>query len=136
MRASIRRIDLTQQPARVDVWPSMDWLSGEIDEVPPAIAPRGRSGLWTAMANAVARARQASAPTDSSDPVASDSHRDLFDEVSLVDDGAEVIDLATEAPHLAYLARVAAGGDGTFGEDGTYEADVIVFDGPRWRAER
>jgi hypothetical protein len=116
MRASIRRIDLTQQPAQVDVWPSMDWLSGDLDAPSEAPrGPRGRGGLWTAMANAVARARETSEPG----PV-----KDLFDR-------GEIIDLAVEAPHLAYLARVAAGSEGRVAEDGGYEADVIVFDGYR-----
>ena len=126
MRASIRRIDLTQQPAKVDVWPSMDWLSGDVEEPTPAVGPRGRGGLWTAMANAVARARQA-APAESAN--------DLFAVgADLRSEPAEVIDLAVQAPHLAYLARVAAGVEGTLGDDGSYEADVIVFDGPRPRA--
>jgi hypothetical protein len=125
MRASIRRIDLTQQPARVDAWPSMDWLSGDVAEPVPAVGPRGRGGLWTAMANAVARARQAS-PADSAN--------DLFAVgADLRPEPTQVIDLAVQAPHLAYLARVAAGIEGTLGDDGTYEADVIVFDGPRPR---
>ncbi len=78
------------------------------------------------MANAVARARQAS-PADSAN--------DLFAVgADLRPEPAEVIDLAVQAPHLAYLARVAAGVDGTLGDDGTYEADVIVFEGPRPRS--
>lgn len=113
MRASIRRIDLTQEPARVEAWPSLDWLSGEVIAAPRT--PRGRGGLWTAMASAVARAREASCPT----PVAE----------LRVEEHAQVIDLAREAPHLAYLERVAAGNQGLVDEDGLYEADVIVFDG-------
>ncbi len=121
MRASIRRIDLTEHPAKVEAWPSMDWLSGEIADPGPR-TPRGRGGLWTAMASAVARAREASGPT----PVT-----DLREPA-----GAQVIDLAVEAPHLAYLARVAAGTPGQVGDDGSYEADVIVFDSPRYDTER
>ncbi len=61
-----------------------------------------------------------------------DSANDLFAVgADLRPEPAEVIDLAVQAPHLAYLARVAAGVEGTLGDDGTYEADVIVFDGPR-----
>ena len=44
---------------------------------------------------------------------------------------AEVIDLAVEAPHLAYLARVAALAPTT-----GYEADVIVFDSAPLRRRR
>jgi len=122
MRASIRRIDLTQDPAKVDVWPSMDWLSG--DEQPtPLVGPRGRGGLWTAMANAVARARQAS-PAESAN--------DLFAVgADLRAESGQVIDLAVQAPHLAYLARVAAGAERSSEGDG--DAEVIVFDGPRPR---
>ena len=125
MRASIRRIDLTQQPARVDVWPSVDWLAvpDEAPEPRRIQGPRGRGGLWAAMASAVARAREAS--TADTDP-AELGGLGTLDEPHA---SAEVIDLAVEAPHLAYLARVAAGTD-----DG-YEADVIVFDPPRFDAE-
>ncbi len=133
MRASIRRIDLTQQPAEVDVWPSMDWLSADVSEPSPAVGPRGRGGLWTAMANAVARARQAAPADSATDLFAEDRSQPVAD---LRSEPAEVIDLARQAPHLAYLARVAAGVEGTLGEDGTYEADVIVFDGPRTPADQ
>jgi hypothetical protein len=96
MQPSISRIDLTQSPASIDAWPSIDWLTDDADggrESEPATAdrvpgPHGRGGLWAAMANAVARAREASTAT-------ARSH------------SGEVIDLVAEAPHLAYLARVA-----------------------------
>jgi len=127
MRASIRRIDLTQQPAGVDVWPSVDWLAGDVEaddnQARRVAGPRGRGGLWAAMASAVARAREAS--TADTDP-------EELEDLGTMDEPyptAEVIDLAVEAPHLAYLARVAAGTD-----DG-FEADVIVFDPPRFDAE-
>jgi hypothetical protein len=121
MRASIRRIDLTQSPAVVDAWPSVDWLSSEPDSTgaAPLPGPRGRGGLWAAMASAVARAREAS--TSSLDE--SDSS------VSTSAGHAEVIDLVTEAPHLAYLARVACNAEG---EDDDV-ADVIDFDAGRAR---
>jgi hypothetical protein len=112
MRASIRRIDLTQTPAEVDVWPSIDWLTEDVETVVPS-APRGRGGLWDAMASAVARAREASATED-------------------FGDGAGVIDLAVEAPHLAYLARVACDNQ----RDDEDIADVIDFDGLRARDRR
>ena len=121
MRASIRRIDLTTSPATVDVWPSIDWLAGGTDETPGATmegeacaGPRGRGGLWAAMASAVARAREASS-TDA-DRIAGQAD-------------AEVIDLMPEAPHLAYLASVATGTEHDEAED----ADVIHFDDHRSR---
>ena len=117
MRASIRRIDLTQTPATVEAWPSIDWLSQEPDsttDTPPA-GPRGRGGLWAAMASAVARAREASASgTDADAPDAAA-------------EPAEVIDLVAEAPHLAYLARVAC----TSEREDDDVADVIDFDAAR-----
>jgi hypothetical protein len=116
MRASIRRIDLTTSPATVDVWPSIDWLARSTDETPGATmedeacaGPRGRGGLWAAMANAVARAREAST---------ADAYGD-----------ADVIDLMPDAPHLAYLASVATGTEHDEAED----ADVIRFDDRRSR---
>ena len=117
MRASIRRIDLTQSPAAVDAWPAVDWLNPESTEstsetVPSA--PRGRGGLWAAMASAVARAREASGSADES----------IGNDV----ESAEVIDLVAEAPHLAYLARVACSSDL---DDEV--ADVIDFDASRAR---
>jgi hypothetical protein len=120
MRASVRRIDLTHQAAEVDVWPSLDWLNGELDEPAPR-TPRGRGGLWLAMANAVARAREAASPEVASPEVA-----DLRED-------AEVINLAVEAPHLAYLARVAAG---NVDDDEAAVADVIVIDGTRLDLDR
>jgi hypothetical protein len=114
MRASIRRIDLTTNPATVDVWPSIDWLTQESDVEPATqdehfAGPRGRGGLWAAMANAVARARESSMP-----PAADPQQQ------------AEVIDLVLDAPHLAYLASVSAGGEDE-------EAEVIAFDPRRTR---
>jgi len=102
MRASIRRIDLTQQPARVDLWPSTEWLSADMGLTEPTpVGPQGRGGLWVAMARAVARAREA-------------SMTDPWSET-----GPEMADLGAPAPHLAYLARVAAGVDGHDGRNGT-----------------
>jgi hypothetical protein len=116
MRASIRRIDLTQAPAAVDAWPAVDWLNPESTSETTPSAPRGRGGLWAAMANAVARAREASSSTD--EPFAADADVE----------SAEVIDLVAEAPHLAYLARVACSSDL---DDEV--ADVIDFDASRAR---
>ncbi len=122
MRASIRRIDLTQSPAVVDAWPSTDWLSSEPDSTgaAPLTGPRGRGGLWAAMAGAVARAREASTSgVDGAGDVAVDAQAEP----------AEVIDLVTEAPHLAYLARVACNSE----VDDDDVADVIEFDASRAR---
>jgi hypothetical protein len=109
MRASIRRIDLTQQPARVDLWPSTEWLSADIGLTKPApVGPQGRGGLWVAMARAVARAREASMTTSWPDGST-----------------AEALALADPAPHLVYLARVAGGVDdhaGGHGADGPLPA--------------
>jgi len=121
MRASIRRIDLTTSPATVDVWPSIDWLAQEPDEKTTGgtmgdetcSGPRGRGGLWAAMANAVARAREAS----TAEPCGTTGSRG----------DAEVIDLVPDAPHLAYLASVASSSDHEEAED----ADVIHFDDRR-----
>ena len=130
MRASIRRIDLTQVPAAVDVWPSIDWMCADDSEPDPReatmeaaklVGPRGRGGLWAAMASAVARAREASTTSTDETPV------EVTD--ATVDHQAKVIDLAVEAPHLAYLARVACDAD----HEDAAEADVIVFDDYRAR---
>ena len=129
MRASIRRIDLTQSPAVVDAWPSVDWLSPEPDSdgVAPLTRPRGRGGLWAAMASAVARAREASTSGDGGVGAA---HADQSaDPAGQTAGPAEVIDLVAEAPHLAYLARVACGSD----RDDDEVADVIDFDANRAR---
>jgi hypothetical protein len=125
MRASIRRIDLTQFPTAVDVWPSIDWMCADHSDTEPGeasmeaerlVGPRGRAGLWAAMASAVARAREAStAPVQPTGTTS--SHQ------------AKVIDLAVEAPHLAYLARVACDAD----HEDAADADVIVFDDYRAR---
>ena len=115
MRAEIRRIDLTTDPATVEAWPSLDWLAAPATfdvSVPENIAPRGRSGLWDAMAQAVQRAREA----------------------SLTDGGgldADVVTLAVDAPHLAYLARVAAGAADV--DDDAPGAEVIALDDARPR---
>lgn len=84
MRAEIRRIDLTTQPVTVEAWPSLDWLSAPPVDAAATSGPKGRGGLWDAMAHAVQRAREASTAPDNASP-------------------------AADAPHLAYLARVAAG---------------------------
>jgi hypothetical protein len=112
MRARIRRIDLTRSPVTYELWPSVDWLA------PPAppVAPRGRGGLWDAMANAVAIAVEQSTG-------AAHDNEDAED--------AEVIELARQAPHLAYLARVAASQspadefDDTFND--AFEAEIIAL---------
>src|SRR4051794_31095354 len=105
MRASVRRIDLTTDPAGVEFWPSLDWLSddGSPDTTStsrrttrPGAGPQGRSGLWEAMAQAVQRVREVS--------LASAGDHDGVD--------AQVIEFAPDAPHLAYLARVACSTDG------------------------
>jgi hypothetical protein len=110
MHAEIRRIDLTTDPATFEMWPSLDWLSHE-PEVPTG--PRGRGGLWDAMAQAVQRAREASVDVETG---AGD---------------ADVIPLATDTPHLAYLARVA-GGSRSGCDDGR-PAEVISLDDLRPR---
>jgi hypothetical protein len=116
MRPTVRRIDLTQSPTAVEVWPSLDWLepTGEAaprrrsvtfgsapSSAPTLRGPQGRSGLWDAMANAVQRARESSR-TDSG--LGCDD-LDPFDE--LEGDGAEILEMTVDTPHLAYLARVA-----------------------------
>jgi hypothetical protein len=117
MRAEIRRIDLTTEPATVEAWPSLDWLESPSPstfnvETPENVAPRGRGGLWDAMAQAVQRARQAPL-TDGAD----------------ID--ADMVTLAVDAPHLAYLARVAAGA--AHADDDASSADVIALDDARSR---
>ena len=113
MRPNVRRIDLTQTPTTVEVWPSLDWLDAvsdrrrradvvELADAPrrsSAFAgPRGRSGLWDAMANAVQRARESSL---------GDGDRDEIDDPQ---GSADVIEMTVDTPHLAYLARVACSG--------------------------
>jgi hypothetical protein len=117
MQAEIRRIDLTTDPATVVAWPSIDWLARSTFDVsvPDHVAPRGRGGLWDAMAQAVQRAREAS----------------LTDGGGLEADGFA---LAADAPHLAYLARVAAGAAET--DDDAPGADVIALDDTRPRDPR
>ena len=131
MRASIRRIDLTKSPAEVDVWPSIDWLTTDSEadpgDVSPLTGPRGRGGLWEAMASAVARAREASTATGPTDGGVSASQGN--DARGGGGGQADVIDLVVEAPHLAYLARVACDVD----RDDADGADVIVFGEPRSR---
>jgi len=115
MRASVRRIDLTTEPAGVEFWPSLDWLAGDPtspdligDPAHPA-GPQGRGGLWDAMAQAVQRVREVSLATAGEGP------------------DAQVIEFAPDAPHLAYLARVAGsveGGDENLDLPG---ADVIAM---------
>jgi len=121
MRASIRRIDLTQSPAAVEAWPSIDWLAQEPDSTNdlPVAGPRGRGGLWAAMASAVARAREASTSGAETTPLGV---------ADTCEEPAEVIDLVAEAPHLAYLARVACNSDRDEDDD---VADVIDFDTAR-----
>ena len=131
MRPTVRRIDLTQTPTVVEVWPFLDWLeptsrrtsareaadcTSSFDAVPSrptgVAGPHGRSGLWDAMANAVQRARESSlSGVDSDDQAAAED--------------AEIIEMTSDTPHLAYLARVACG-NGTGRED-LPGADVIAF---------
>ena len=105
MRPTVRRIDLTQIPTAVEVWPSLDWLeptsgsgvhpaaaTGAPHRLPATTFRGGRSGLWDAMASAVQRARESSLHESDLD----DGHQ-----------GAEVIEMTVDTPHLAYLARVA-----------------------------
>ncbi len=128
MRPTVRRIDLTQTPTAVEVWPSLDWLeptdeaparrsSLPFDEAPRAASPfggpHGRSGLWDAMASAVQRARQSSL----GDTLTDDDQADLED--------AAIIEMTVDTPHLAYLARVACS-NGT-GRDDLPGADVIAL---------
>ncbi len=137
MRPTVRRIDLTQTPTAVEVWPSLDWLdpstgrraARELADRSPLFdgvrsrtsrvaGPHGRSGLWDAMANAVQRARESSL-----------SGLDA-DEWTEAED-AEIIEMSRDTPHLAYLARVACS-RGT-GRDDLPGADVIAFVDARTR---
>jgi hypothetical protein len=133
MRASIRRIDLTQSPTAVDVWPSIDWMCADHSEPKPGemtmeaerlAGPRGRAGLWSAMASAVARAREASTGSSSASTTSANCAMSAAPKRE-----AKVIDLAVEAPHLAYLARVARDAD----HEDAADADVIVFEDYRTR---
>jgi len=114
MRPNVRRIDLTQTPTAVEVWPSLDWLELASDRARSADvigfadaprrsstvgAPHGRSGLWDAMANAVQRARESSLGEAGHGLDDGDDER-----------GADVIEMTVDTPHLAYLARVACSG--------------------------
>jgi len=137
MRPTVRRIDLTQTPTAVEVWPSLDWLEpssfregerdGDVRTVSfdavrtrssIAAGPHGRSGLWDAMASAVQRARESSL-----------NELDA-DELAEAED-AEIIEMSHDTPHLAYLARVACS-TGT-GRDDLPGADVIAFVDARTR---
>jgi hypothetical protein len=117
MRPTVRRIDLTQTPTTVEVWPSLDWLEPTAATAPrPPVfgaSPRRRTGLWDAMASAVQRARESSlgdaGPTGDDRP----------------DPCGDVIEMTHATPHLAYLARVACG-DPTRRND-VPGADVIAF---------
>jgi len=119
MQAEIRRIDLTTEPATVDAWPVNDWLASATGSfgaiAADHVAPRGRGGLWDAMAKAVQRAREASVSEEA-------------------DMDADVVTLALDAPHLAYLARVAAGAAHA-DVDGP-GAEVIALDDARFRDPR
>ena len=123
MRASVRRIDLTTDPAGVELWPSLDWLANECT---PTVAsssaarlahpsgPAGRPGLWAAMAQAVERVREVSlaGPDDGLDRPTTD---------------AQVIEFAPDAPHLTYLARVACSWDDGDEPTALPGAEVIAF---------
>jgi hypothetical protein len=114
MRASVRRIDLTTDPVGVEFWPSFDWPT---DDDARAMGPHGPSGPWDAMANAVQRVR----------------------EVSLANDGgadAEILAFAPDAPHLAYLARLACSADGDDDRNHLPGADVIALVDLRAREAR
>jgi len=115
MRASVRRIDLTTDPAGVEFWPSLDWLAGDVE---PTTGPQGRGGLWEAMAQAVQRVREVSLAT-------TDDRTD-----------AQVIEFAPDAPHLAYLARVAGSADGDDDRNHLPGADVIAMVDLRSRESR
>ncbi|MGZ4707108.1 MAG: hypothetical protein ACXWBN_00030 [Acidimicrobiales bacterium] len=132
MRPTVRRIDLTQTPTAVEVWPSLDWLEPTgaprarrrplpLDAAPTAVpsvgGPHGRSGLWDAMASAVQRARESSLGESIADHDDTGRSSDI--------DGADVIEMTVDTPHLAYLARVACS-SGT-GRDDLPGADVIAF---------
>jgi len=118
MKATVRRIDLTQDPAEVEVWPSLDWLAEQHVANEGVTGPQGRSGLWDAMAQAVQRVREVS----------------LAGADELAD--ADVIGLATDTPHLAYLARVASGGETVDGSDELPGAEVISILDSRARQTR
>ena len=118
MRATVRRIDLTQDPAEFEVWPSLDWLAEQQDADDRFAGPKGRSGLWDAMAQAVQRVREVSlAGAD-----------DLAD--------AEVLGFASNAPHLAYLARVASTCGGRDDNEALPGAEVISMVDSRARHDR
>ena len=134
MRPNVRRIDLTQTPTAVEVWPSLDWLEPTAQPRPaarpaPFAAVRsrasssrgslGRGGLWDAMANAVQRARESSQGESISECDPWDSS------------GADVIEMTVDTPHLAYLARVACTSDK--GREDLPGADVIAFVDARMR---
>ena len=96
------------------MWPSLDWLAERQQRSEDSSSgPRGRTGLWDAMAQAVQRARQVSLAT-SRGPVAGEPTTH-----------AEVIELTVESPHLAYLARISSSADG--GRDDLPGADVIAL---------
>ena len=137
MRPTVRRIDLTQTPTVVEVWPSLDWLEpstgrratrhaadrattfdGMRSRTTRTAGPHGRSGLWDAMANAVQRARESSVTG-----VDADERAEAED--------AEIFEMTRDTPHLAYLARVASS-NGT-GRDDLPGADVIAFVDSRTR---
>ena len=129
MRASVRRIDLTTDPAGVEFWPSLDWLADDgslnpstaVSTPRPGHAPQGRSGLWDAMAQAVQRVREVS--------LANAGDRDHGSD-------AQVIEFAPDAPHLAYLARVACSIDGDDDRNHLPGADVIAMVDLRAREDR
>lgn len=140
MRPTVRRIDLTQTPTAVEVWPTLDWLepvpgADRSDAADRAVAfdaehrssmvrgPRGRSGLWDAMASAVQRARECSSSGAFADDEQAEGQREQGD--------AEIIEMTVDTPHLAYLARVACG-NGT-GRDDLPGADVIALVDARTR---
>jgi hypothetical protein len=108
MRASVRRIDLTTDPAGVEFWPSLDWLADDAPAVDSFTGPHGRTGLWDAMAQAVQRVREVS--------LANANGGD-----------AQIIEFAPDAPHLAYLARVACSTDGDDDRNHLPGADVIAM---------
>jgi hypothetical protein len=124
MRASVRRIDLTTDPAGVEFWPSLDWLAGDptspevAAEAAPVAGPQGRGGLWDAMAQAVQRVREVSLATAGEG------------------NDAQVIEFAPDAPHLAYLARVACSADGDDDRRHLPGADVIAMVDLRARENR
>ena len=116
MQASVRRIDLTTDPVGVEFWPALDWLAG--DEA-RTTGPQGPSGLWDAMANAVQRVREVSSGGGSSGGA-----------------DAQILEFAPDAPHLAYLARVACSTDGDDDRNHLPGADVIAMVDLRAREAR